>query len=160
MNLQADLGAYVKIYKDAIPTEICDRTIALLQNANWKREQFYSGRTKTKRDTDVPLDVSFDLLPNNQEIIGCVWDALKEYVFQEINVPWLPGWDGFSAPKYNRYSQGHGMEMHCDHIRSLFDGERKGIPVLTALMLLNDEFEGGEFILCDEVMPLNKGSLS
>ena len=42
------------------------------------------------------------------------------------------------------------MALHCDHIHDMFDGTRKGIPTLTILGLLNDDFEGGEFLMFDE----------
>ena len=38
------------------------------------------------------------------------------------------------------------MAEHCDHIHSIFEGERKGIPVMTALGSLNDDYMGGEFL--------------
>jgi predicted 2-oxoglutarate/Fe(II)-dependent dioxygenase YbiX len=42
------------------------------------------------------------------------------------------------------------MKMHHDHIHTLFDGERKGVPILTVLGLLNDDFEGGDFLMFDD----------
>jgi predicted 2-oxoglutarate/Fe(II)-dependent dioxygenase YbiX len=39
------------------------------------------------------------------------------------------------------------MKEHCDHIHSLFDGERKGIPILSIVGLLNDDYQGGDFIM-------------
>jgi predicted 2-oxoglutarate/Fe(II)-dependent dioxygenase YbiX len=41
----------------------------------------------------------------------------------------------------------------------MFDGERKGIPILTVLGVLNDDYEGGEFILIDEKINLSKGDM-
>jgi predicted 2-oxoglutarate/Fe(II)-dependent dioxygenase YbiX len=32
----------------------------------------------------------------------------------------------------------------------MFDGERKGIPILSVLGILNDNYEGGEFIMFDD----------
>ena len=52
------------------------------------------------------------------------------------------------------------MALHCDHIHSLFDGERKGIPVLSVLGALNDDYEGGEFIMFDDYkIPLKTGDV-
>jgi len=39
------------------------------------------------------------------------------------------------------------MKLHCDHIHSMFDGERKGVPTLTILGALNDDYEGGELLM-------------
>jgi predicted 2-oxoglutarate/Fe(II)-dependent dioxygenase YbiX len=51
------------------------------------------------------------------------------------------------------------MALHADHIHSMFDGERKGIPILSVLGVLNDDYEGGEFVLIDEKIDLNKGDI-
>ena len=52
------------------------------------------------------------------------------------------------------------MAFHSDHIHSLFDGIRKGIPILSMLGVLNDDFEGGEFILFDNYkVDFKKGDL-
>jgi predicted 2-oxoglutarate/Fe(II)-dependent dioxygenase YbiX len=52
------------------------------------------------------------------------------------------------------------MKLHCDHIHSLFDGERKGVPVLTILGVLNDDYEGGDLVLWEDTyMRPKKGSV-
>ena len=47
------------------------------------------------------------------------------------------------------------MALHCDHIHSMFDGNMKGIPILSVLGLLNDDFEGGEFLMFDDEKQIN-----
>ncbi len=37
------------------------------------------------------------------------------------------------------------MKKHVDHIYSLFTGDKRGIPVLSIVCVLNDNYEGGEF---------------
>jgi predicted 2-oxoglutarate/Fe(II)-dependent dioxygenase YbiX len=51
------------------------------------------------------------------------------------------------------------MALHADHIHSMFDGERKGIPILSVLGVLNDDYEGGEFYLIDKKTDLSKGDI-
>ena len=52
------------------------------------------------------------------------------------------------------------MALHCDHIKSLFEGERKGIPTLSLLGTLNDDYDGGEFVMWDKkVIPMKTGDL-
>ena len=43
----------------------------------------------------------------------------------------------FSAIRFNRYAPGQTMRQHHDHIHSLFDGNEKGIPVLSFILNLN-----------------------
>ena len=42
------------------------------------------------------------------------------------------------------------MSRHSDHIVSLFTGEQRGIPVLSIVGVLNDDYQGGEFIMFDD----------
>ena len=52
------------------------------------------------------------------------------------------------------------MNLHCDHIPTIFDGQRKGIPTLSLLGSLNDNYEGGDLILFDDFkIELEKGDL-
>jgi predicted 2-oxoglutarate/Fe(II)-dependent dioxygenase YbiX len=52
------------------------------------------------------------------------------------------------------------MKLHCDHIHDLFDGQVKGVPILTIVGLLNEDFEGGNFLLWDnENINLETGSV-
>ena len=51
----------------------------------------------------------------------------------------------FSPPRFNKYNVEQKMDYHVDHIHSLFDGQRKGIPILSIITLLNEDYEGGEF---------------
>jgi predicted 2-oxoglutarate/Fe(II)-dependent dioxygenase YbiX len=52
------------------------------------------------------------------------------------------------------------MEQHCDHIHDLFDGDRKGIPILSVVGSLNDNYKGGEFVMFEDThIPLTAGSV-
>ena len=51
------------------------------------------------------------------------------------------------------------MALHADHIHSMFDGKRKGIPILSVLGVLNDDYEGGEFYLIDDKVDFTKGDI-
>jgi predicted 2-oxoglutarate/Fe(II)-dependent dioxygenase YbiX len=81
-----------------------------------------------------------------------MWTAVKRYILEDINFPWFPGWQGISNLKFIKYEPGTEMTEHCDHIHSLFDGVYKGIPILTIIGVLNDEFSGGELVLFDDTV--------
>ena len=52
------------------------------------------------------------------------------------------------------------MRLHVDHIYDLFDGETKGIPVLSIIVNLNDGYEGGELRFFDKHnLKLGKGDV-
>jgi predicted 2-oxoglutarate/Fe(II)-dependent dioxygenase YbiX len=76
----------------------------------------------------------------------CIVEYIKYFNFQ-----WFDVFDGHSDIRFNRYKKNKKMAMHCDHIHSLFEGKRKGIPVLSCLGSLNDNYTGGEFIMFDNM---------
>ena len=66
----------------------------------------------------------------------------------------------FSTIRFNRYGNGQIMRQHHDHIHSLFDGNEKGIPVLSFILNLNDDYEGADlFFWENHVVPLGKGDI-
>ena len=55
-----------------------------------------------------------------------------------------------SGIKFNKYSVGDYLSPHNDHIRDFFQGQFRGIPVTSVVGVLNDDFEGGEFVFWRE----------
>jgi len=51
------------------------------------------------------------------------------------------------------------MKKHYDHIHSIFDGQNKGIPVLSYVGNLNENYEGGNLLICDKPMNLKTGDI-
>jgi predicted 2-oxoglutarate/Fe(II)-dependent dioxygenase YbiX len=52
------------------------------------------------------------------------------------------------------------MSNHCDHITDIFNGTIKGIPTLTVIGLLNNNFTGGEFVMFeDKIYELDAGDI-
>jgi predicted 2-oxoglutarate/Fe(II)-dependent dioxygenase YbiX len=68
-----------------------------------------------------------------------------------------------SDVRYNKYETGTLMLSHDDHIRSLFDGHKKGIPILSLVASMNDkeEYTGGDFVFknIDKRYRLKKGQI-
>ena len=55
-----------------------------------------------------------------------------------------------TQPRFNRYTENTNMKNHVDHIHTIFDGKRKGIPILSIVTVFNDDYEGGDFIFNKE----------
>ena len=49
----------------------------------------------------------------------------------------------------NRYKEGGFMQSHIDNIHHSH-GQKQGYPHLTSLIFLNDDYEGGEFVICGD----------
>ena len=66
----------------------------------------------------------------------------------------------FSTIRFNRYGKGQIMRQHMDHIHSIFDGKEKGIPVLSFILNLNDNYRGADlFFWQDHAVHLGKGDI-
>jgi hypothetical protein len=158
--MKQNLDYYTKTFK-LLNDDICKRTIEEIEKLNWDQHIFYNTLDKTSihLSGDKELDVAYGQCSTKKDIMQSIWQAYYNYV-EELNFPWFDGWSGFSEVRFNRYRETTLMAEHCDHITTLFDGERKGIPTLTALGSLNDDYEGGELVFFqDQVVSLKAGEI-
>ncbi len=155
--MKQNLKDYVKIY-NLIDLNICDRTVDILDSVEWQPHRFYSSSGLVDNGTE-PFEYH-QHIETTQEIQRAIWQSLKKYILEDINFPWFPGWQGFSNLKFIKYTTGTEMSIHCDHIHNLYDGVNKGIPILTIIGLLNDNFLGGDFVLFEDYrLSLKKGDI-
>jgi len=160
-SMDRDISSYVMVFEECIPSDICKQTCDEIENASWQQHTFYNhvdGSSNT-RSGSRELDISYNRgISTYPYIMQRIHEAFEEYLTR-LRLPWFDGWAGFSEVRFNRYEENRLMAEHCDHIHSLFDGERKGIPTMTFLAALNDEYTGGELVMWgDEVVPMAKGS--
>ena len=88
--------------------------------------------------------------------------ALEEYQIrcstpgQKTSPPWLTK---FSPIRFNKYEVGNMMREHYDHIHSIFDGKMKGVPIVSIVANLNEDYEGAEFYCRGKEIPLKTGDI-
>jgi predicted 2-oxoglutarate/Fe(II)-dependent dioxygenase YbiX len=157
----SQLKDYVKIYQEFCGAEFCRAIVSSIQGVEWKIHQFYNSSTRMNASYDHELSVSHDQVPLKQELDKKIWDALSRYVTQDMvhMKDWFNSWSAYSLSRFNRYDATTQMKLHCDHIHSLFDGHYKGVPILTVLGSLNNDYEGGDLILCGEKIELKAGDV-
>ena len=153
MNLQD----YIAIYNINNP-ELCKKVIDELEEHKWDRHNYadpITGERTTYHD-------DLDILNKSTEITKVFQKFAEECAKDYINnlAPNPFPLQTLTCLRFNRYKVGTNMKMHHDHIHTLFDGERKGVPVLTVLGLLNDNFEGGDFLMFDgQKLELSAGDI-
>jgi|TARA_R100001086_G_scaffold58416_1_gene26717 predicted 2-oxoglutarate/Fe(II)-dependent dioxygenase YbiX len=139
-----------------ISSERCDYIVNQLDQINdWKKHEWYDPRKKTYFSYDKELEVSHNQkfsLEINFYLKLCLDLYIKKYSIEN-------SFQHFTKVRWNKYKAGTTMKPHCDLIRDIFDGELKGVPLLSFVGLLNNTFEGGEFVINDEVINLNKGDI-
>ena len=164
-NSKESLKNYILHLSKWIPQNILDKSIKELSDNNtWEKHTYANFKTfkKISMNGDKELDVCYgENLTYVKELHNLVWKALEKYtVIDKMGGEVFDGWKGFSAIRFNRYNKDQIMSKHCDHIQSLFTGEKRGIPILSILSVLNDDYEGGEFIMFeDEEIKFKKGDI-
>ena len=155
-----DIMQYAKLYRGVVSDEICAKTVSEMDTLEFKEHTFYNANTGEykPRSGSQELSMSWGDVSTKQTLNDIVDDTAYKYV-QDLNMPWFDKYQGYSHVRFNKYAENKKMALHADHIHSMFDGERKGIPILSVLGVLNDDYEGGEFVLIDEKINLSKGDI-
>jgi len=152
--MKESLKDYILHLDKWIPQNIIDQSIKELSDNNtWERHTYTNSKTfeKKSKNADKELDVCYGTnLTYLKDLQELTWKALEKYiVIEKLGGDTFQGWKGFTPIRFNRYKKGQIMSKHQDHIQSLFTGERRGIPILSIVAVLNDDYEGGEFIMFD-----------
>lgn len=145
--------------KNIIPKDVCDSMVLdISKNNTWEVHKWQNYGITTERPSFPPTELSVaESTPEQNSILyPYMGQTLKDY---EEYVSSNHSFNSFKANcglhmacpvRFNRYTTNTLMKAHHDHIHSLFDGERKGIPTLSIVGLLNDNYEGGDFLFFED----------
>ena len=149
--MDMDLQSYVKVY-NCFDSNICDLTITQLEEADWQQHEFYSNVDDMYSPrNDKELDISLSNIQMREFITSGLFPIIKQYV-QELDFSWYGSWSGYVPVKWNKYCKNKQMDLHCDHISDMFDGTRRGIPTLSAIVQLSNpsDYEGAELVFFED----------
>ena len=132
-----------------IPVEVCEELIDECNKKEWKKHTWnnYASGTFESEETKE-LDVMPCTQDQQNKITPHLIKALEEYQIkhswpgEKTSPPWLTK---FSPIRFNKYEVGNTMREHYDHIHSIFDGKMKGVPIVSIVANLNEDYEGAEF---------------
>lgn len=147
ISFKGGLDEYVLQLHNIIPSEICEQAIKEAKTINWTKNTFYDYELEKEiiKSGENELEVSHDYFPSSKLIVEKVHDGVTEYL-KYLKYPWF-SIKYITGIRFNKYFKNNEMALHCDHIQSMFDGKIKGIPILSIVGVLNEDFEGGEFIM-------------
>ena len=149
--------------KNHIPKEVCEALIDECNTRIWEKHKwnnYASGETSSEPTKE--LDVMPCTKEQQQKITPYLVKALDEYQKKhsvpghKTQGPWL---SKFSPIRFNRYPVGTMMREHYDHIHSIFDGQMKGVPIVSIVANLNEDYEGSEFYCRGEKIELKTGDI-
>lgn len=157
---KSNLAQFIGIYNNIIPTNLCKDIVEYSSQVQWNKHGWYSNRQKIIiednenieiSNSDLAFNLKAQLSPIIQNTVENYQKTIGNNLFKVVD----------STPiRLNKYNINSSMSLHIDHIQSAFDGIKKGIPVLSVVGLLNNDFEGGEFIFWNNyIVPIDIGSI-
>ena len=162
-NPNTQLKDLIHVERGIIPANLCDYLVDAIEKNEWRPHTWYNNVQGTfGSEETMELDVQ-NITSDHQSLLtpfmiqaGAAYNAKYSYPCERTQQIM----NKFSAIRFNRYSQGQIMRRHHDHIHSIFSGEEKGIPVLSFILNLNDDYEGADLVFWDDyVVPLGKGDI-
>lgn len=146
-NLQ--LKNFIHIERGLIPKDTCKFVIDSIKNESWSSHLWSTDGTDQFSYPTKELDV-LEATPDLEDILNPLISLSVKYYNEFIGSEKVSQVTCFSPVRFNRYQKGQTMRIHCDHIKTLFEGEVKGIPVLSIIINFNDDYKGGDLIFWDD----------
>lgn len=163
---ESKLKDLIHIERAIVPANICQGVIEQIEQNQWSKHLWQSYETsnvvRTRDDNSEELDVQF-ITPELQDVMAPYLIRANELYHEHFafksHAQYLLVKE-ISYLRFNRYSHKESMLHHFDHIHDLFDGSKRGIPVLSFVVNLNEGYEGGDLYFWeDHVVPLKTGDI-
>ena len=158
-----DLKDYILYLPGFLPVDLCASVVdTYADSKSWKQHSWYN--PKEDRFNQYSHDCHI-LAPHEAEetegmanyLHAATGEAIKQYC-EKFTVNGMI--KNRTYPRLNRYDVNTHMSPHFDHIQSIFDGEEKGIPILSVIGNLNRTYVGGELkFFRQDMLLMNVGDL-
>ena len=153
-NTLNDLSKYIHIYKNFIPNELCDEIIEEYRNdTEWAKSKVVSGFNPKVRDCSVVNISTSKSSKKKKKIDNDICNYMNKIIKEELQI--YPELIITQDTGYNllRYTKG---QFYMQHVDSNKEYPRE----LSCSIILNDDYEGGEFSFFNntEKYKLTKGS--
>ena len=149
-----DVEEYIGYYKNVVPHELC-KTI-MNYDYNFQPSTYANHKGKaTNSNERVLMD---ECWVGNKDVYYGDIKASFERVIKKYSEEFpLFSVQHITDFRINRYPEGGFMSSHVDNIHHSH-GQIYGYPQVSALVYLNDDYEGGEFIVAGKTFKPRKGS--
>ena len=136
------LKSFIHIESGIIPKDTCKFVIDTIKNSLWSKHTW--GDDKDKNNTYSYSTKELDVLPitkDLEDILNPLISLSVKFYNDFIGEEKVSKVTQFSPIRFNRYQKSQTMRKHCDHIRDLFEGEIRGIPILSIIINFNDDYK-------------------
>lgn len=144
-----NLRDYITVYPNTLRAPLCSEVVQQLEAVAWQPHFFVGADGTVHPDSSDPM-MTASAIGHTKTITEAFIVAQRKYISDHVAGQWYGGCTKISQSKFHKYAVGARMKKHCDHIHSLFDGNSKGVPVLTIIAGLNDSFSGGSLMFFDD----------
>jgi len=137
--------------QNVVPLKICKKITAASPYYNWRPHTWYDNGTQSSKSEETQeLEVVNADAYTHTLLTPLINKAILNYL---ENAKYSCAIYSTNDIRLNRYNETTLMRNHYDHIYTLFDGTRKGVPILSIVGILNDDYEGGEFEFWESYKP-------
>jgi len=155
MNSNQQVSDYIYYYPKVLDSTICNNVINYFdKNAKWATSTF-STAYKNTGTSQVTMDEYW--IKSKDEYYNDLKSGFEQSVNDYVSVFDKIKIQAYTQFRINRYGEGGFMNTHIDNIH-YSHGQKQGYPHLTSLIFLNDDYEGGEFVLCGEPLEIKQGA--
>ena len=137
-----NLTEYITVYRGGLDKHCCQKLLkAYSLIPNEKHTWYHQHKESYSLSDDLEPSVNWPEYPSyiNEVIKG----KIKDYSLKHSDLLFV----GSHTPlRINKYVKGNIMDKHVDHIHSIFDGKIKGIPIVSVIIGLNDDYKGGDLV--------------
>jgi predicted 2-oxoglutarate/Fe(II)-dependent dioxygenase YbiX len=149
-----NVDSYIKYYKNIVAENLCNSLINYNFPYEASKYQTHDSGAIVKQERVKMSDAWI-----KKESV--FYTAVKS-CFEEVIVKYKTDFPLFSVGRttdfrINKYGKGGFMSRHVDNIHHSH-GQQYGYPQVSALLYLNDDYDGGEFYVADKKFLPIKGS--
>ena len=148
---------WIGYYENIISNELCDNIIDYGDNVKPLKSSTYASHKGQIKNSEERVKMDDGWFRNGEkyyeDIKYSVTLAMSKYMEKHKDIAVVRHTDF----RLNKYSEGGFMSRHIDNIHHSH-GQEYGFPQASVLLFLNDNFEGGDFIISDITYKTKKGS--
>ena len=134
--------------------DVCPDVIDYIEKCdNWKPHVWYvNAEGKQSQTGDFSVTSASAMKKHLQPSIS---RALTDYAHEKMGKFSQTFFN--TSIRFNKYDTGQSIREHVDHIHDIFKSRPSGIPILSLVGCLNDDYEGGVFHVCDKPIDIKAG---
>ena len=149
-----DVEEYIGYSKNVVPVELCKTIMNYGYNFQPSTYANHKGKT-TNSNERVRMDECW--IGKDDAYYADIKEAFERVIKKYSNKFPLFSVQHTTDFRINRYSVGGFMSSHVDNIHHSH-GQQYGYPQVSALLYLNDDYEGGEFYVTGKMFEPEQGS--